>query len=67
MGEKKTMDLDDYDLNILFTGDGRLWYTRTFAFSLVYRYRSCLQGGTSPAESSVQIRTRKDEMNVNSE
>jgi len=44
------MDFDDNDLNKLLTGDGRLWYTRTFAFSLVYRYRSCLQDGASPAE-----------------
>jgi len=44
------MDFDDKDLNKLLTGDGRLWYTRTFAFSLVYRYRSCLQDGASPAE-----------------
>jgi len=44
------IDLDDYDLNKLLTGDRRLWYTRTFAFELVYRYYPCLQGGASPAE-----------------
>lgn len=44
------IDLDDYDLNKLLTGDRRLWYTRTSAFELVYRYYPCLQGGASPAE-----------------
>jgi hypothetical protein len=48
------MELDDYDdLNRFLTGDGRLRYTRTFAFSLVYRYRSCLQDDVSPAESQM--------------
>jgi len=48
------MELDDYDdLYRFLTGDGRWRYTRTSAFSLVYRYRSCLQGGASPAESQM--------------
>jgi len=48
------MDLDDYDdLHGFLTGDGRLWCTRTFASSLVYRYRSCLQDDASPAESQM--------------
>lgn len=50
VANESIVDLDDYDLNWLLTGDGRLWYTRTFAFSFVYRYPSCLQDGASPAE-----------------
>ncbi len=48
------MVLDDYDdLNRFLTGDGRSWCTRTFASSVVYRYRSCLQDDASPAESQI--------------
>lgn len=50
VANESIVDLDDYDLNWLLTGDGLLWYTRTFAFSFVYRYPSCLQDGASPAE-----------------
>jgi len=62
-GRKKDVDLDDYDLNRLLTCDGRPWYTRAFVFSLVYRYRPCLQDGASLGVSCPDMDEKQTNVN----